>query len=81
MRKTIKLEIMGDDDDLKSFVQLMAFINECRMSGHHGTLQLHVDGDGSASIAIYDGTNDKLITSEKFEIMKNLDEKDLWIGE
>lgn len=81
MKSKIEIDVIGDDDDIAAFIRLMAFINECRMSGHHGIVKLHVDGDGSASISIVGREKQDLIMSKDFEIMKSLDDKDIWIGE
>ena len=80
-KKKLVLEVVGNDDDLRSFVNVMAFINECTRIGHHGNVDLHVDGDGSASVAIFDQSSGELIMSEDYQVMHALDEGNIWIGE
>ena len=81
MKKKISLEVIGNEDALMKFVQLMMFINECARSGHHGSLTLDVDGDGSASVAVFFKGDQDAIVSDNFEVMKALDDGRLWIGE
>ena len=77
-RAVYRFEVIAAEDEIRSFAALLGFINECRYQGHHGTVTLHVDGDGSARMGVYESGQEIRLPPG---MMEQIDDKDLWIGE
>lgn len=50
--------VVGNEEDVTSFVQLMAFISECSLIGHTGTINVVAAGDGTC-VSVYENKPDK----------------------
>ena len=50
MNKYMILKVIGNEESLKEFVQLCCKIRYCCLTGNSNTIQLHIDGDGSADL-------------------------------
>jgi len=75
-RKRYKFEVVAADDEIVEFGRLLSFINHCASTGHAGTVEVTIDGDGSAGgFRILDVPALNEETANRFE------EEGIWIGE
>lgn len=82
------LRVVGQESEIKDFINLCKVIQQIGRNGSNRTIKLTVDGDGSGRLSFYGIDRRKDLLADKYTDFNssgidvdNEDTLDMWIGE
>ncbi len=81
MKKYIDIRVVGQEAELKDFMNVCKAIQKLGTVGSFGKIKVVVDGDGSGKLAFYGIGEDKNLTEFNSEGVDTDKLKEMWIGE